>query len=189
MQAHLGILEISRNQDLCLYLDDWLLVADNKELALQQSQMVVSLLQHLGWLVNFKKSVLISRDIRRSIKQVLNKPNRQSPRVIHSLTMRIQAATFVVLPARLYTRHLLYYYKNQTVKTDTDWDKPNTLDPASLQELAWWYHNLKTWNGRSILPTTPTQTIFVDAASNTGWGCSWNQHRAHGYWTPLEAEQ
>ncbi|CEP09274.1 hypothetical protein, partial, partial [Parasitella parasitica] len=22
-----------------------------------------------------------------------------------------------------------------------------------------------------------------------GWGCSWNQHRAHGYWTPFEAKK
>ncbi|KAG0733379.1 hypothetical protein G6F16_013520 [Rhizopus arrhizus] len=137
--------------------------------------MVVSLLQQLGWIVNFKKSVLTPtqqlehlgfvlntrkmtaalplkklRDIRRSIKQVLDKPNRQRPRVIHSLTMRIQAATFVVFPARLYTRHLLYY-KNHTVKTDADWDTPRALDPGSLQELSWWYHNLQKWNGRSIL--------------------------------------
>ncbi|CEP08889.1 hypothetical protein [Parasitella parasitica] len=208
------ILEHLRSQGIRIsaYLDDWLLVADNKELALQQSQMVVSLLRQLGWLVNRKKSVLTPtqqlehlgfvlhtrkmtaalplkklRDIRRPTKQVLDKPDRQRHRVIHSLTMRIQAATFAVFPARLYTRHLLYY-KNQTVKTDTDWDTPRTLDPASLQELSWWYDNLKKWNGRSILPTTPTQTIFV-GASNTGRGCSWNQHRAHDYWNPFEAEQ
>jgi hypothetical protein len=208
------ILEHLRSQGIRIsaYLDDWLLVAGSKELALQQSQRVVSLLQQLGWIVNLKKSVLTPtqqlehlgfvldtrkmtaalplkklRDIRRSIKQVLDKPDRQRPRVIHSLTMRIQAATFAVFPARLYTRHLLYY-KNQTVKTNTDWDTPRALDAASLQELSWWYHNLQKWNGRSILPTTPTQTIFVDA-SNTGWGCSWNQHRAQGYWTPVEAEQ
>jgi hypothetical protein len=35
--------------------------------------------------------------------------------------MRIQAATFAIFPARLYTRHLLYY-KNQMVKTEADWD-------------------------------------------------------------------
>ncbi|CEP11776.1 hypothetical protein, partial, partial [Parasitella parasitica] len=30
--------------------------------------------------------------------------------------------------------------------------------------------------------------MFVDA-SNTGWGCSWKHHRAHGYWTAQEAAQ
>ncbi|CEP10416.1 hypothetical protein, partial, partial [Parasitella parasitica] len=101
--------------------------------------------------------------------------------------MRIQAATFAIFPARLYTRHLLFY-KNQTVKSDTDWDQPRPLDQASMEELQWWYQNINKWNGRSLLPSTPNQTIFVDA-SNTGWGCSWNHHRAHGYWTAEEAAQ
>ncbi|CEP15533.1 hypothetical protein [Parasitella parasitica] len=48
------ILEHLRSQGIKIsaYLDDWLLVADNKELALQQSQMVVSLLQQLGRVKN-----------------------------------------------------------------------------------------------------------------------------------------
>lgn len=208
------ILEHLRSQGIRIsaYLDDWLLIANSKQLALQQAQTVITLLQRLGWLVNFKKSVLDPtqrlehlgfvlntqsmtaalplkklRDIRRSIKQVLDKPNRQTPRVVHSLTMRIQAATFAIFPARLYTRHLLYY-KNQVVKNETDWDRPRPLDHSSLEELQWWYQNLQKWNGRSLLPATPTQTVFVDA-SNTGWGCSWQHHRAHGYWTPEEAAQ
>lgn len=100
--------------------------------------------------------------------------------------MRIQAATFAVFPALLYTRHLLYY-KNQLVKTERDWD-PRPWDQASLEELNGWYMNLKNCNGRSLLPTTLTQTVFVDA-SDTGWGCSWETHRAHGYWTAPEAAQ
>ncbi|KAI8639184.1 hypothetical protein BD408DRAFT_350498, partial [Parasitella parasitica] len=108
----------------------------------------------LGWIINFNKSVLAPTqqfehlgfalntqsmtallpanklsDIRRSIKQVMNKP-----RIIHSLTMRIQPAEFAIFPARLYIRHLLYY-KNQIVKSDPDWNRPGSLDQASLKEL------------------------------------------------------
>ena len=211
LPTNLGTLPFSGIQDISLSrrLD---FSSKLQELAMQQVQQVVDLLQHLGWIVNGKKSVLNPtqqlehlgyilntqtmtaslplkklRDIRRSIKQVLDKPHRQSPRVIHSLTMRIQAATFAIFPARLYTRHLIYY-KNQMVKNDRDFDLPRPLDKASLDELNWWYLNLQKWNGRSLLPTTPTQTIFVDA-SNTGWGCSWKTYRAHGYWTTQEAAQ
>ena len=91
------------------------------------------------------------RDLRRSIKQLINKPHSQTPRLIHSLTMRIQAATFAVFPARLYTRHFLWY-KNKQVKTDKDLDHPVPLGQARLDELKRWYVNLKKWNGRSILP-------------------------------------
>ncbi|KAK4514625.1 GTP-binding nuclear protein gsp1/Ran [Mucor velutinosus] len=194
----------SRGFRISTYLDDWLLIANSRQQVEAQTRQVVSLLEDLGWLINYKKSVLTPtqqlehlgfvlntrsmtailpasklRDIRRSIKQVLDKPHRQSPRVIHSLTMRIQSAAFAIFPARLYTRHLLYY-KNQTVRSDMDWDKPRPLDQASLEELQWRYQNISKWDGRSLLPSTPNQTMFVDA-SNTGWGCSWKHHRAHGY--------
>ncbi|EIE88314.1 hypothetical protein RO3G_13025 [Rhizopus delemar RA 99-880] len=208
------ILEHFRSQGyrISAYLDDWILAANTKQLAIQQAQTVVNLLQQLGWLINFKKSVLTPtqqlkhlgfvlntktmtaslpmkklRDLRRSIKQILDHPRRQTPRVIHSVTMRIQATTFAIFPARLYTRRLLYH-KNQTVHMDKDWDHPVSLDQESQQELQWWYNNLKLWNGRSFLPTTPSETVYVDA-SNTGWGCSWRNHRTHGYWTPEEAQQ
>ncbi|CEP07843.1 hypothetical protein [Parasitella parasitica] len=127
----------------------------------------------------------LRRGIRRSIKQILDGPHRHSPRIIHSLTMHIQAATFAIFPARLYTRHLLYY-KNQTVKSAANWDQPRPLDSASLEKLRWWHLNISKWNGRSLLPPTPNQTMFANA-SNTGWGCSRNNQRAHGYWTAEEA--
>ncbi|KAG1155972.1 hypothetical protein G6F37_008047 [Rhizopus arrhizus] len=187
------ILEWARTQSIrvSVYLDDWILAAKSKTLALQHTNMLVQQLQQLGWIVNTKKSVLSPtrnlehlgfcldtttmtaslpakkiRDLRRSIKQIISKPHSQIPRTIHSLTMRIQAATFAVFPARLYTRHLLYY-KNKQVKNDKDWDHPTPLDQASLDELKWWYMNLQKWNGRSILPMIPSETIYVDA-SNTG---------------------
>ncbi|KAG1625157.1 hypothetical protein G6F44_012716 [Rhizopus delemar] len=177
----------SQSFRISAYLDDWILAASTKQLAIQQVLAVVALLQQLGWMVNFKKSILTPtqqlghlgfvsntstmtaslpmkklRDIRRSIKQALDHPHRQSTRVVHSLTMRIQAATFAIFPARLYTRHLLYY-KNQTVKSEKDWDLPSSLDPVSIHELNWWYHSLQKWNGRSLLPSF--------------------------YWTPIEAAQ
>jgi hypothetical protein len=74
------------------------------------------------------------RDIRLSIKQTLDHPNHQSPRIIHSLAIRIQAVTFAIFATRHYTRHLLYY-KNQMVKTDASWDLPRPLDQASMEEL------------------------------------------------------
>jgi hypothetical protein len=54
------ILEYFRSQgfQISAYLDDWILAADTKDLAQQQVNTVVTLLQQLGWLVNFRKSVL-----------------------------------------------------------------------------------------------------------------------------------
>ncbi|KAG1229910.1 hypothetical protein G6F35_002007 [Rhizopus arrhizus] len=126
------------------------------------------------------------RDLKKSLQQVLRQPV-QTPRLIHSLTMRIQAATFALLPARLYTRHLLRH-KNQTVRQSSDWDQPQPLPPECLKEIRTWMHRLQQWNGRSFLPQTPKETLFVDA-SDTGWGCHWQQQTTHGYWNQQEAQQ
>lgn len=181
------ILKWARTQGIRIsaYLDDWILMAKTKDQALQHGQQVIDELQRLGWIINLKKSILQPtqhlehldfclntktmtaslptkklQDLRRSIKQILDHPQRQTPRMIHSVTMQIQAATFAIFPARLYTRHLLYY-KNQVVKTEKDWDQQTPINQESLQKLDWWYHNLKTWNGRSFLRTTPKKTVFV----------------------------
>ncbi|KAG1608585.1 hypothetical protein G6F45_013562 [Rhizopus arrhizus] len=125
------------------------------------------------------------RDLRRSIQQLISKP-LQTPRVIQSVIMRIQAATMPIFPARLYTQHLLHL-KNNLIRHHPDWDRPHLLTNDSIVELKWWLNNLQQWNGRSILPSTPAHTLFVDA-SNTGWGCAYQNLRAHGYWTAAEAQ-
>lgn len=106
------ILEWARTQGIRVsaYLDDWILAAESKKLALQHTNMLVQQLQQLGWVVNTKKSVLSPtrklehlgfcldtttmtaslpakkiRDLRRSIKQIISKPHSQTPRLIHSL--------------------------------------------------------------------------------------------------------
>ncbi|KAL9539402.1 hypothetical protein PS6_011222 [Mucor atramentarius] len=81
--------------------------------------------------------------------------------------MRIQAAAFAIFPARLYTRHILFYYKNQTVKSDSDWDRPQPLDQASFEELQWWYHNIWKWNGRSLLPSSSPSWALDNGRSST----------------------
>jgi hypothetical protein len=184
------ILEWARSQQIRLsaYLDDWIIISDSATQATQHTQLVVQKLESLGWIINYSKSILKPqqsmehlgflldtttmtaqlpgkklRDLRRSIQQILKNP-LQSPRTIHSLTMRIQAATFALIPARLYTQHLLRM-KNQTVRSSDDWDKPQRLTVECIQELTWWKNNITHWNGKSILPQTPQQTIYVDASN------------------------
>ncbi|KAG1371925.1 hypothetical protein G6F61_011496 [Rhizopus arrhizus] len=212
------ILEWARSLNIRIsaYLDDWIIVADSPEQSIHHTNVVLQKLRCLGWLGNLKKSILTPcqtlehlgfslntiemtahlpgkklRDIRRSIQQILKKPV-QSPKTIHSLTMRIQAATFAILLARMYTQYLLRL-KNQTVKTMKDWDLPQPLTPECLKELNWWKTNIGLCNGRNILPQTPQETIFVDA-SNSGWGCSISPDpqtslkTAHGYWNHEESQ-
>jgi hypothetical protein len=141
------ILEWARTKQIRVsaYLDDWIIIANSASQATYHTQLLLQKLESLGWIVNHKKSSLQPsqliehlgflldtttmtaqlpgtklRDLRRSIQQILKNP-LQSPRKIHSLTMRTQAATFALIPARLYTQHLLRM-KNLAVKSLPDWD-------------------------------------------------------------------
>lgn len=171
------ILEWARLQGIRVsaYLDDWIILGKTKEEASMNTSKILQCLTHLGWIVNWKKSQLTPkttlehlgfeldsvtmsarlpgkklRDLRRSIQQLISKP-LQTPRVIQSVIMRIQAATMAIFPARLYTQHLLHL-KNNLIRHHPDWDRPHLLTNDSIVELKWWLNNLQQWNGRSILP-------------------------------------
>jgi hypothetical protein len=120
------------------------------------------------------------------IREVLNQPE-QTPCKIHSLTMRIKAATLAVFPANLYTQALMFF-KNTSVTTVADWDKTKPLSQDCLEELHWWLTNLKKWNGRSLLPQTPEHSIYVDA-SDKGCGGVFQRQSVQGLWTPDESAQ
>ncbi|KAG1043300.1 hypothetical protein G6F43_011686 [Rhizopus delemar] len=166
------IVQWARQQGIRLsaYLDDWIIMGETKEILQQHLQKVLSCLRNLGWLVNDEKSnfepsptiehlgfVLDTttmqaslpgkklRDIQRSLKQLFQNPV-QTPRRVQSVIMRLQAATFAVFPARLYTRHLLHQ-KNQWMRHDPRWDIPQRLNTQAVAELQWWINNLSKWNG------------------------------------------
>jgi hypothetical protein len=193
------------------YLDDWILIAKSQQLAQQQTTALLYQLQTLGWMINTKKSQLHPtpvldhlgfqldsqsmtirlpgpkiRDSPRSISTVLKHPT-QTPRLIHSLTMRIKSATLAIFPANLHTQALMFF-KNNSVKTRTDWDRLLPLPHNCLEELRWWLTNLSQWNGRTLLPTNHEHTIYVDA-SDKGWGGVYRQKSVQGLWTGEEAAQ
>lgn len=174
------------------YLDDWLLLADSKLQATQQTQSLLMKLQELGWIINLKKSHLVPsqriehlgfnidstsmtaqlpgakiRDLRRSISALLKQP-WQTPRRVHSLTMRIKAATIAIFPVHLYTQALMRF-KNQQVRRPVDWDIPRPLPQDCLDELQLWHRNISIWNGRSLLqpsqpiPSTSMRATWVGA--------------------------
>ena len=54
------ILEWARSQQIRLsaYLDDWIIIADSKMQATQHTQLTLQKLESLGWIINYKKSIL-----------------------------------------------------------------------------------------------------------------------------------
>ncbi|KAI9277317.1 hypothetical protein BC943DRAFT_364279 [Umbelopsis sp. AD052] len=75
------------------------------------------------------------RDLRRSIQEAISNPI-QTPRQIHSLTMRIKSTTLAIFSTSLQTKALMFF-KNNMVKTKSDWDKAQLLPQECLSELRW----------------------------------------------------
>ncbi|KAG2171881.1 hypothetical protein INT44_006110, partial [Umbelopsis vinacea] len=75
------------------------------------------------------------RDLRRSIREAISNPI-QAPRQIHSLTMRIKSTTLAIFSTSLRTKSLMFF-KNNMVKTKSDWDKAQLLPQECLSELRW----------------------------------------------------
>ncbi|OAD68480.1 hypothetical protein PHYBLDRAFT_150653 [Phycomyces blakesleeanus NRRL 1555(-)] len=65
-----------------------------------------------------------------SIRQLITNVS-PSPRLVYSLTMRIQAATIALFPACLYTQHLIWF-KNKHVHQNLGWDMRAILDKVVL---------------------------------------------------------
>jgi hypothetical protein len=76
--------------------------------------------------------------------------------------------TMAVFPARLKTRHMLTT-KIKAVKQFKAWSSHIVIPTEAKEELFWWLDHLQSWNGQSLLPSSPQVEIFTDA-SNSGWG-------------------
>jgi hypothetical protein len=187
------------------YLDDWIVVADSYQNSLQHTSQLTKMMTKLGWMINWKKSSLDPtqslehlgfilnskemtfslpgkkiRDIRKSIRSVIQR-TKVSPRIIHSLTMRICAAAMAIFPTNMYTQALMFF-KNRSVRRQHHWDQEVTLPQDARQELQWWQENLSKWNGRALLNPDPNKTIYVDA-SNAGWGGVGMGKSVQGVWS------
>ncbi|KAL0088736.1 hypothetical protein J3Q64DRAFT_1881838 [Phycomyces blakesleeanus] len=116
------------------------------------------------------------RDLQKSIHAILLATSHTS-RIIHSVTMCICAAVIAMFPVNLYTQALMFY-KNKQIKVSHYWNNPVALPLPCCEELTWWLHNPAKWNGHSLLPPSPQQTLYVNA-SDTGWRAALNGRDPH----------
>ena len=177
---------------LIIYLDDILILAPSEELAELHAATAIYLLENLGFMINYEKSILIPatemeflgflvnsviltlslprdkiRKVRKECQEVMDSPQitiRQLTKLLGLLSSTIQA----VSPAPLHFRHL-QEVKNAAFALDHSYDSLISLPPLALEELTWWRDNLEAWNGKGLVSGTPDMVIETDA-SRKGWG-------------------
>ncbi|XP_044140080.1 uncharacterized protein LOC122930635 [Bufo gargarizans] len=180
----------SRGVRLIVYLDDILIMAQDRSVLLNHLRWTMDLLSDLGFLLNQEKSCLSpSREMEflgfmvdstagtlslpsakiRSIRKELLRarsscqiPLRQLARIIGLLASSIQA----VFPLHYRALQRLKISHLRTGASYADWI---SLDEETKEELSWWTHHLHAWNGKAIFGHRPDFVVDSDA-SLSGWG-------------------
>ena len=181
----------SINIKIIIYLDNMLLIGHSLEEIVMSRDTVMFLLQHLGFVINWKKSVLTPvqekeflgltinsvtlelslnktkiQKVVSECKNLLNNPQTsilELTRLIGLLTSIFQA----VLPARLNSRFLQIQQILSLSENLPYLDKIVLNDNLKI-ELKWWVQNLELCNGRALIQPYAEVLIQTDA-STKGW--------------------
>ena len=178
------------------YLDDWLVRASTHNTCLQHTQILVTLCQELGWLVNKEKSELAPKQVfnfvgyQFDLKEGKVRPILSDPvcpvQQFMSLIGLLTATEKQVHLGRLHMWPIQWHLKN-------NWRVPESLEkvipvPNSLHpHLRWWLEESNVLLGQPLHPLKHALQIFTDA-SKEGWGAHLDEHTARGTWSLPESK-
>ena len=105
--------------------------------------------------------------IRKDIKKFC-KRSASTPRQLASILGKINSLADAMFPVRVCTTGL-QSLKNETMKKKKVWDCLIAHTPQATKEASWWLKNIRSMNGRSLLPPVIDQKAGTDA-SDHAWG-------------------
>lgn len=198
----------SRNLMSVVYLDDFLLLGDSYTNCENNVKNTVTLLEKLGFLINYKKSKLVpSTEIKylgflfNSLSMTISLPKEKIVKmtallkkisVRHSTSIRKFAKFLGTLCSNcpavkygwVYTKNFERQKFFALQQSNGDFNAQMLL-PASLREdFEWWIKHIPTASN-SILKDSYRLEVFSDA-SKTGWGGYCNAEHVYGFWTESE---
>ena len=170
------------NGTIIFCLDEILLITGPKEDLLILTDTLIFLLQNLGFVINFKKSVLdpchvleflrVEHPKKKVVKikkryQSLFSLGKISVRDLAKLTGRLSSTAMEVLPVPLQYRSL-QQQQNIGLSMRGSYEDTTVLQKEAKMEQDWWVQNLDLNNGWCIL-STATQIVIQFNASKSGW--------------------
>ena len=186
-----GFLRDVYNLRVCLYVDDWLLMAQDC-LIKDHTDTLVHTLQDLGLYINFVKSDLCPSNQKEYIGFVINSegpngcpwiviPRKKitklkscirvalgkdyiSARALARICGLCVSMCKAIIPAKLKLRNAY-----RLLASRKSWADLLYFTPAARKDLHWWFAALAGWNGAPIQIRTPQLQIATDA-SQSGWG-------------------
>ena len=195
-----------------IYVDDFLLLAATKEEAVKNTHLFITLLQSLGFIINFKKSSLTPSQVitflgfkidstsmmlslpAEKINKILDcahrllAPQRITLRNLASLIGLLEASRPAIWRAPLHFRHLQCDLIWGLQMNRESCDALITLSTSARGELAWWLENTRSTNGSPVHLPPPDMLITTDA-SMKGWGAVHHSLETNGRWSQQESLQ
>ena len=196
---------------LISYLDDMLIMSSTQSEARIHLEKSITLLERLGFLINWKKSITDPvqsieflglvvdskslslrvpeakvQKIQKECQALLNKGTVSGRSLAHIIGL-LTSVNPAVLPGPLHYR-ALQRLKNRVLRQSGSLDTLITLDEETRKDLSFWIFDLHTQNGKSIMLPTAQVVISTDA-SRTGWGATSEGVSLGGHWTREESNQ
>lgn len=190
-----------------MYLDDWLLVANDPTTLSTHTQWVLDLARSLGWIINTAKSDLTPSQSPTFLGAVLDfQSGLVRPSVERCQAVLAGAALLLsqpTLPARAWLVflgylaslvdvvpwcrlrmrnlqwHLLTYFR----PSSRDLMTPVPLLEPIVPHVQWWCDLAHLRQGLSFPPPTPSLTLVTDASLD-GWGAHLGALQVAGHWSP-----
>jgi hypothetical protein len=191
---------------IVVYLDDFLIMNDSEEGARADLETVLRLLQSLGFLINWEKSVTTPsrvmeylgmvidsvrlsfalppikvQEVKKMCTNALNTgqvPLRDVASILGNFTWAIPTIPF----AQSHYRSMQRFYINESQKALGDLSVKCVFSVGARSDLEWWVANLEEANGKEFFPKIADIEIFSDA-SRSGWGAVCDGITTRGPWT------
>ncbi|KAL0839475.1 hypothetical protein ABMA28_016184 [Loxostege sticticalis] len=192
----------ARGIRVLVYLDDYLLVHQDRSKLITQVAETVSTLEALGWHINYQKSILeptqqldylgltwntqemimtLPEQKVKNIKAILTQLKDKGSctlKELQSILGLLNFANLTVQRGRLHCRRLQMFLKkfNQGRLRER-----RVLPPLAVRELEWWLRAVEK-NTTSLKKTQVTHFLTTDAA-DAGWGAHLNGSYLSGQWS------
>ena len=196
------------NIKIVIYLDDILLLGRSINDVLIETDIVIFLLQHLGFVINLKKSILTPQqkiEFLGLLVDSLNMSLSLTPEKLMKVTSQclemyktekvsilqltkllgfLSSTAQAVLPVQLQFRYL-QQIQVELLSRDPSYQHQVTLNSSAKEELLWWAPSVKLCNGRCLVQPQAEMVIQMDA-SKIGWGASCQGLTTRGVWSKQE---
>ena len=197
---------------LVIYIDDMLIFAKSQQELEMARDAVLFLLQNLGFVINWEKSVLIPTKTMEFLGVTINSeemtfsiPDQKMQKIIclceqatqsshlsvrnlASIVGKLMSTAQAFSPAPLQVRYLQNLLRG-SLKSKS-YESMISLSPEAHLELLWWKENLALHNaqGRPLKIQPPEMIITSDAAGGPlgGWGASCQGLSTGGAWSLQE---